>query len=166
MRKEEMREFGEALARYRNEAGLNQRQLAAAIGLDSTQVNKIERGHRPPLDAKYMKPLVRALRLSRSEALDLVQKADLSPKVLDFMDEVQAPVYPGMLRKKPMQSMANPTLALPNSLLYTAFEQIEARIKSRDLSKEQMKRMVAGLTDSTDLLLEVIKPQHKKREED
>jgi transcriptional regulator with XRE-family HTH domain len=79
----EMSEFGEALARYRTEAGLDQRQLGAAIGLDPTQVNKIERGHRRPLRAKYMVPLVRALRLGQSQALHLVQLAGHSPKVLE-----------------------------------------------------------------------------------
>src|SRR5688500_17715678 len=84
-----MTEYGETLARYRHEAGLNQRMLGAAIGLDPTQVNKIERGHRPPLGAKYVKPLVRALRLSRSEAENLVvDLGGLSPKVLDFMGGV------------------------------------------------------------------------------
>jgi transcriptional regulator with XRE-family HTH domain len=83
-----MTAYGEALARYRIEAGLNQRELGAAIGLDSTQLNKVERGHRPPLGAKYVKPLVRALRLTQSEAKHLVvDLAGLSPKVLDFMDE-------------------------------------------------------------------------------
>jgi transcriptional regulator with XRE-family HTH domain len=83
-----MTEYGETLARYRIEAGLNQRELGAAIGLDSTQLNKVERGHRPPLSAKYVKPLVRALRLSRSEAKHLIiDLAGLSPKMLDFMDD-------------------------------------------------------------------------------
>jgi transcriptional regulator with XRE-family HTH domain len=80
-------EYGETLARYRIEAGLNQRELGKAISLDSTQLNKVERGHRPPLGAKYMKPLVRALRLRRSQAENLADLADLSRKILDFMDE-------------------------------------------------------------------------------
>jgi transcriptional regulator with XRE-family HTH domain len=83
-----MSEFGKALTRYRTEAGLNQRELGAAIGLDSTQLNKIERGHRPPLGAKFMRPVVRALRLNQSEAENLVDLARLPRKVLDFMDEV------------------------------------------------------------------------------
>ncbi len=98
-----MSEFGEALARYRNEAGLNQRELGAAIGLDSTQVNKIERGHRPALGAKYMIPLVRALRLNQTQAKDLVQLAGYSPKVLEFQAKLQTPVYPTILRKKGKQ---------------------------------------------------------------
>jgi transcriptional regulator with XRE-family HTH domain len=82
-----MSEYGETLARYRDDAGLNQRELGAAIGLDYTQLNKIEHGHRPPLRAKYMKPLVRALRLEKSQAEKLVDLAGLSRKVLDFMVE-------------------------------------------------------------------------------
>lgn len=82
-----MSEYGETLARYRDEAGLSQRELGAAIGLDYTQLNKIEHGHRPPLRAKYMKPLVRALRLEKSKAENLVDLAGQSRKVLDFMDE-------------------------------------------------------------------------------
>jgi transcriptional regulator with XRE-family HTH domain len=98
-----MSEFGEAMARYRIEAGLNQRELGAAIGLDPTQVNKVERGHRPPLGAKYMKPLVRVLRLNQSEAKKLVQLAGLSPKVLEVQDEVQTPVNPRILIRKDTQ---------------------------------------------------------------
>jgi transcriptional regulator with XRE-family HTH domain len=66
----------------------------------------------------------------------------------------------------PMPTAANPALALPDSLLYITFEQMETLIRSRDLSKEQMRRMTAGLLDSTNLLLEVIKPQHEGPEED
>lgn len=61
----------------------------------------------------------------------------------------------------PMPTASSPALALPDSLtplLYETFDQIEVRIKSRDLSEEQMKRLAAGLLDSTNLLLEVIKP--------
>jgi transcriptional regulator with XRE-family HTH domain len=98
-----MSEFGKALACYRNEAGLNQRQLGAAIGLDSTQVNKIERGHRPPLGAKYMMPLVSALRLNQTKAKHLLQLAGHSPKVLEFQAKIQTPVYPTILKKKGKQ---------------------------------------------------------------
>lgn len=167
-----MSKFGEALARYRDEAGLNQRELGAAIGLDSTQVNKIERGHRPPLGAKYMKPLVRALRLNEDEALNLLDLAGLSPKVLE--DDVQTPVHPRRLRKKagkfkPGSSQAargsasaipsgvQSALSIADSVLYITFEQIEALIKYKDFSDEQMRKFAAGLLESAEMLSKVIK---------
>jgi transcriptional regulator with XRE-family HTH domain len=192
-----MSKFGEALARYRNEAGLNQRQLGAAIGLDSTQVNKIERGHRPPLGAKYMKLLVRALQLNQSEAKNLVQLADHSPKVLEVQDEVQTPVLPRILRRKAakfkrveveegeieeeedkdargeddqtstasLTSLVNPALALTESPLDTAYEQIKAIIKSKQFSDEEMERFVIGLIEAAEVISEAVKPQYgsKKR---
>jgi transcriptional regulator with XRE-family HTH domain len=161
-----MSEFGETLARYRSEAGLNQRELGAAIGLDHTQLNKVERGHRPPLGAKYMKPLVRALRLSRSEALDLVQKADLSPKVLDFMDEVadgQALGQGQQAISPPRPTTLNPALELPESVFNTVEEEVEeirdliASIRLTDDEEE----IVKSALDTAKRLLKFIAAQRK-----
>jgi transcriptional regulator with XRE-family HTH domain len=163
-----MSEYGETLARYRDEAGLSQRALGAAIGLDYTQLNKIEHGHRPPLRAKYMEPLVHALRLNRSQAEKLVDLAGLSHKVLDFMDEVVdgQTVRQGQGRQQvasvPMPSLGSPAMTLADSLLDITFEQIETIIESKNFSKEQMERMAAGLIDAAKLLARAIKPEHEK----
>jgi transcriptional regulator with XRE-family HTH domain len=165
-----MTAYGETLARYRDEVGLNQRQLGAAIGLDHTQVNKIERGHRPPLGAKYVQPLVRALHLSRSEAEKLVvDLGGLSPKVLDFMGDV-ADGQPVKSKQQaiptPLPTMARPALSPLDSLYDAIFYQIETDTDSRNLSEEEKKRWAAGLLEANKLLLNMIKPQLEKRKED
>jgi transcriptional regulator with XRE-family HTH domain len=160
-----MSEYGETLARYLREAGLNQRELGAAIGLDSTQVNKIIRGRRPPLGAKYMEPLVRALRLSRSEAEKLADLADLPRKVLDFMDEVaanQAVKSEQQAISTPMPTMGHPALTLPDSLLIITFGQIEAIFKSKHFSEEQMKSAATELLESAKQIARLIKPEPEK----
>ena len=78
-----MSEFGDAVRRYRMALGMSQRQLAHLIGLDSTQLNKVERGHRPAPTARYVAALVPALRLTPQEAEGLATLAGLSPMALD-----------------------------------------------------------------------------------
>jgi len=144
-----MTAYGEALARYRNEAGLNQRKLGAAIGLDPTQVNKIERGHRPPLGAKYIKPLVRALRLSRSEAENLVvDLGGLPRKVLDFMDD-EAVKPKQQADSTPRPIMANPVVEVGDTLLGTTGQYIDRLIASGGLSPEEEDEMAAALIEMT-----------------
>src|SRR4051812_33012104 len=123
-----MSEFGEAMARHRNEVGMNQRELAAAISLDPTQVNKVERGQRPPLGAKYMVPLVRALRLTGDEAKNLVKLAGHSPKVLDFKDEAADGQAVGQGQRaisKPTYSLAAAAKPIPDSLFGTSRQEFE-----------------------------------------
>jgi transcriptional regulator with XRE-family HTH domain len=165
-----MSEFGETLARYRDEAGLNQRELGAAIGLDHTQLNKIERGHRPPLGAKYVKPLVRALRLSRSEAKHLVvDLAGLSPKVLDFMDEKgddKAVTSKQQAGSTSLPTMAHAAIA-PSALLHGATGgQIERLIAAARLTEEEEDEVSAALIEMTQRLLSIIETQRKMRKED
>jgi transcriptional regulator with XRE-family HTH domain len=161
-----MTAYGEALARYRDEAGLNQRELGAAIGLDPTQVNKIERGHRPPLGAKYVKTLVRALRLSRSEAENLVvDLGGLSRKMLDFMDEVEegeAAEEEDQAVDTALPSVARSAMTLSPLVLEAAFEQIETVFESKHFSKEQMKRAATELVESANQIARLIKPQPEK----
>jgi transcriptional regulator with XRE-family HTH domain len=140
-----MTAFGETLARYRTEAGLNQRELGAAIGLDSTQLNKVERGHRPPLGAKYVKPLVLALRLKRSEAENLVDLAGLSLKVLDFMDNVtggRAGESKQQAGAQPMTTMANLSVKRPNVLLGARAQEIQRLIALEGLEDEDEEQQV------------------------
>jgi transcriptional regulator with XRE-family HTH domain len=152
-------EYGETLARYRIEAGLNQRELGAAIGLDSTQLNKIEHGHRPPLRAKYMKPLVRALRLEKSQAEKLVDLAGLSRKVLDFMvGEGGMEEEEGQAVSRDLPGLVHPAMTLSNLVLEAAFEQIETVFESKHFSKEQMKRAATELIESANQIARLIKP--------
>jgi transcriptional regulator with XRE-family HTH domain len=133
-----MSEYGETLARFRDEAGLSQRDLGAAIGLDPTQVNKIEHGHRPPLRAKYMKPLVRALRLERSQAEKLVDLARLSRKVLDFMvEEDEAEEEERRPISTAPSTTANSLVELPARFVGAKAEEVERLIASGGYSEEE-----------------------------
>ena len=62
----------------------------------------------------------------------------------------------------PQPSMAHPAIALPDSLLDTAYERIEDIIESKRFSEEEMKRFASGLIEAAELLSKVIKPQNEK----
>jgi transcriptional regulator with XRE-family HTH domain len=67
------------------------------------------------------------------------------------------------VKPPPMPTMANPALALPDSLLDTVYERIEAIIKSKHYSEEETERFVVGLIEAAELLSKAIKPQHKSK---
>ena len=164
-----MTEYGETLARYRFEAGLNQRELGAAIGLDHTQLNKIERGHRPPLGAKYMKPLVRALRLNSSEAENLVDLASLPRKVLDFMDEVadgQAEEKEGQASDTPTDSAGHPAISVRSLPSSTTGGKVDRRIASGRFSEEEEQEVEAALMELIDRFISFKETQRKMQKED
>jgi transcriptional regulator with XRE-family HTH domain len=159
-----MSEYGETLARYRDEAGLSQRELGAAIGLDYTQLNKIEHGHRPPLRAKYMKPLVRALRLEREQADNLVDLAGQSRKVLDFMDKDSEAKEEEQASARLLPTLANLAITLPSSLLLGTIgdeiEEIKRLIKSVSFTDEE-NEVVASHLYTLKRLLKFIAAQRK-----
>lgn len=67
------RRFGERLHRYREDRGLSQRQLAALVGVDPTQIGRYERGAILPA-ADTVVALADVLRVSTDTLL--VGKAD------------------------------------------------------------------------------------------
>jgi hypothetical protein len=62
----------------------------------------------------------------------------------------------------PIPTLAHPSLERSDSLLDATWEQIEADIESRHLTKEQMEKLAAGLIEANKLLLNVIKPEREK----
>jgi D-3-phosphoglycerate dehydrogenase len=66
--------FGAALRQFRLGAGLNQRELAALVGLDFSYISKLENDRLPPPAADTVVALCRALHVEPEELLALIGK--------------------------------------------------------------------------------------------
>src|SRR5689334_20117019 len=66
--------FGAALRQFRLGAGLNQRELAALVGLDFSYISKLENDRLPPPAADTVVALSRALHVEPEELLVLIGK--------------------------------------------------------------------------------------------
>jgi D-3-phosphoglycerate dehydrogenase len=66
--------FGAALRQFRLAAGLNQRELAAQVGLDFSYISKLENDRLPPPAADTVVALCRVLHIEAEELLALIGK--------------------------------------------------------------------------------------------
>ena len=72
-------EFGPKLKEYRERAGVNQRQLALAAGLDPASINRFESGQRSPARRADVERLAAELGLGAGERDDLLWSAGYFP---------------------------------------------------------------------------------------
>jgi transcriptional regulator with XRE-family HTH domain len=86
--------FGERLRQLRRERQMNQRTLAARVGIDFTYLSKIENGRMEPPSAETIVKLAQALGANPDELLLLAKKLpqDLTPVI------TQSPQWPAFLR--------------------------------------------------------------------
>lgn len=70
--------FGEALKKYRTNAGLTQNELAQLIDISPSHISKIEQGNRNPLRMNNIKRVVNALGLGEKESQELFAVAGYS----------------------------------------------------------------------------------------
>jgi transcriptional regulator with XRE-family HTH domain len=86
--------FGERLRQLRRAQGLDQRRLAARVGIDFTYLSKIENGRMLPPSAETIVKLAQALQADADELLLLANKVpeDLKPVI------TQSPRWPAFLR--------------------------------------------------------------------
>ena len=63
----ESKEFGSRLRELREEAGLNQGELAAQVGVNFTYLSTIESGAKPPPSEKVILKLAEALNCDKEE---------------------------------------------------------------------------------------------------
>lgn len=85
--------FGAKVEEYRERLGMLQKELAERSGLSKSHLNRIERGTRKRPQVKRVLRMVEALRLTRGEAKELCELAELSPLVLEnisFEEDRQA----------------------------------------------------------------------------
>src|SRR5688572_29553863 len=75
--------FGERLRQLRLERKINQRELAARVGIDFTYLSKIENGRMPPPAAATIVKLAAALEVHPDELLLLAEKVpnDVKPVI-------------------------------------------------------------------------------------
>jgi transcriptional regulator with XRE-family HTH domain len=74
--------FAELLARYRGEAGLTQRGLAQAAGVNPAVINRLEHADRPPSGPEQVLMLARALALDAARRDALLAGAGYWPLAL------------------------------------------------------------------------------------
>jgi transcriptional regulator with XRE-family HTH domain len=86
--------FGERLRQLRREQRMNQRTLAARVGIDFTYLSKIENGRMDPPSAETIVRLAQALGAHPDELLLLARKVpqDLIPII------TRSPQWPAFLR--------------------------------------------------------------------
>jgi transcriptional regulator with XRE-family HTH domain len=86
--------FGERLRQLRLAQHMNQRALAARVGIDFTYLSKIENERMAPPSAETIVKLAQALHASADELLLLANKVpeDIKPVI------IQAPLWPAFLR--------------------------------------------------------------------
>jgi transcriptional regulator with XRE-family HTH domain len=156
--------IGDTILAWREFMGLRSTEFAKLAGISKGYLSAVEHNKRANPQPKYLEKIADALDVSLEDILgrQMPPKKRDRKKLKRTTGPTQSPKQP----TTPQPTMAGSALALPDSLLYLTFAQIEARIESRDLSDEQLKRIAAGLIDASDLLLDMIKPQHEKREED
>lgn len=86
--------FGQRLRQLRLENHINQRDLAATVGIDFTYLSKIENERMPPPAADTIVKIARALQASTDELLLLAHKVprDIQPVI------TRSPALPAFLR--------------------------------------------------------------------
>jgi HTH-type transcriptional regulator, competence development regulator len=86
--------FGERLRQLRRAQHMNQRTLAARVGIDFTYLSKLENGRMDPPSADTIVKLAHALGANPDELLLLAHKVpqDLTPVI------TQSPQWPAFLR--------------------------------------------------------------------
>jgi DNA-binding XRE family transcriptional regulator len=75
--------FGAKVVEYRERLGMLQNELAKKVGLSKSHLNRIEKGTRRRPKVETVLRMIKALRLTRGEAKELCDLAELSPLVLE-----------------------------------------------------------------------------------
>ncbi len=75
--------FGAKVVEYRERLGMLQNELAKKVGLSKSHLNRIEKGTRKRPHVKKVLRMIEALRLTRGEAKELCELAELLPLVLE-----------------------------------------------------------------------------------
>jgi transcriptional regulator with XRE-family HTH domain len=139
--------IGDVVLAWRKFRGLRSTELVQKAGIKKGYLSALEHNKRATPQEVYLAKLADALDVPLQD----IYGRRMPPKKGEAEEEDQA-VSPAL------PDLAHPALALSNLVLEAAFEQIEADIKSRHLSKEQMERLTTGLIEANKLLLNLIKP--------
>ena len=99
-----MYEIGSRIRKYREERGLNQKQLAKLIGVSNSRVSNWEQGLNRP-DADIIADICRALQVSPSDLLDV----RLSP---DELNDQERKVIKAYRTKTDLQQAVNILLGI------------------------------------------------------
>jgi transcriptional regulator with XRE-family HTH domain len=153
-----MSDFSNKLREYRERLGMKQRVLADRVGLTYGHLNKIEKGTRKPPGVKTILSMMQVLRLSRSEAEELIQLAGFSPLALPDEEALgyDTPQEPSRETRSPMRRMRG-ALGSPPPAPPTLGRRIDAILEEEGLSREDRERLATFLIPHTKELARFIK---------
>jgi transcriptional regulator with XRE-family HTH domain len=145
-------DLGERIASLMEALSLNASELSARTGISVSYLTRILRGEvvNPTID--FVSRLAAGLGVTETQLL----RDDAAGQASGQGQQAISALIP---------TLAHPALDLSHSVLDAAFEQIEADIEPRHLSKEQLERLAAGLIEANRLLANMIKPEHEKSKE-
>jgi transcriptional regulator with XRE-family HTH domain len=149
--------IGDVIRAWRIFHGLSSTELSEKAGVRSQYLSEIEHNRTANPKQEKLEKLAVALEVPLQDILGRrlpLEKAEV--------DDGQAKEGEKQATSTPISIMANPSLALTDSLLDAAWEQIEALIEPAHLSDEQMKKLGAVFIGMTPYLLELIKTEPEK----
>jgi transcriptional regulator with XRE-family HTH domain len=152
-----MSDFSNKLREYRERLGMKQRVLADRVGLTNGHLNKIEKGTRKPPGVETILSMMAVLRLSRSEAEELIQLAGFSPLALPEDEGLgyDTPLEPTRETPPPRQRMRGALGSPPPAP--TLGRRIDAILEEEGLSREDRERLATFLIPHTKELAQFIK---------
>jgi DNA-binding XRE family transcriptional regulator len=148
--------FGAKVEEYRERLGMLQMELARKVRLSKSHLNRIEKGTRKRPKVETVLRMIEALRLTRGEAKELCDLAELSPLVLEnisFEEDRQAIESEPQVSDTSIPSIAHPVIDTQNVLLGTTGKEIERLLGSACLPEDEEKQIAVEVIEFTKRLL-------------
>jgi transcriptional regulator with XRE-family HTH domain len=147
--------FGAKVVEYRERLGMLQNELAKKVGLSKSHLNRIEKGTRKRPQVKRVLRMIEALRLTRGEAKELCELAELSPLVMESEPQASDTSIP---------SIAHPAIETQNVLLGPTGKEIERLLGSARLSEEEEKLVSVEVIEFTKRQLALIEKLRQRED--
>jgi transcriptional regulator with XRE-family HTH domain len=169
--------FEERLKETRIRAGLSQLELAEKVEVDKSYISKLERGVESPPSRKVAVKLADAVGMSNKPVTlyvstkdraalerfvflleaNVVGAEDVQAIGLINVEDSEDEEEEGQAVSPALPGLSHPVLALSDSVLDDAFDQITDIFESKQLSKEQMRRAASELIESANQIARLIK---------
>lgn len=92
--------FGTKVEEYMERLGMQQNELAKKVGLSPSHLSRIVKGTRKPPRVGKVRRMIKALRLTASQADDFCERAGLSPLILQNNKSKVKELREGAIRSK------------------------------------------------------------------
>lgn len=170
--------FGAKVEEHRERLGMLQKELAERSGLSKSHLNRIEKGTRKRPHVKKVLRMIEELRLTRGEAKELCELADLSPLVLEninFEEEWRGFTVVKVEDDEPEEeedqargvsipNMPHPALDIQNVVLGPTGKEIERLLGLARLSEEEEKWVSVEVIEFTKRQLALIEKLRQRED--